>query len=252
MTRQSIPMFLVTVFLCSSISADEQPSLAKVAPVAAAKPAGVLRLNSKLFSLKGFALLQDGSGPRCHAKACASKFRAKDKKESPREREDRERRERLAKGVAMTHSKPGLYVRTEVRDTEGDEIDCREFPIEECYNRDEEGKDALFLYDYTRTELDGGILWSAENVFGLRDENGKPWKQTQPHVYRGTPGPSKITWRFSGVEADQWKPPCALKRLNGWQEMMEGRVINGKKASRITVGFLEHLAQAPAPPGEDE
>ena len=62
----------------------------------------------------------------------------------------------------------------------------------------------------------------------------------------------KIVWKFSGDARDEWTPPCAVKRLNGWQEMMEGRVINGKRGVRITVGFLEHLAKAPSPPDEDE
>lgn len=231
---------------------DENQPLMKVSPVTAAKPASALKINPKLFTAPGFALLQDGSGPRCHAKPCASRIPAKGKKESPRESEDNERRKRLREGISMTHAKPGMYVRSSVYEKEGNEIDCREFPIEECFNRDEKGADAPFLYDYVRSEVGGDIVWSAENVFGVRDEKGKPWTLAKPHHYRGAAGPGKIVWKFSGAEEDEWKPPCALKRLNGWQEMMEGRVINGQKASRITVSFLEHLTKAPPPPDEDE
>lgn len=250
--RLLMSIFPLFAALAVSSRADELQPLIKVAPVAAAKPARVLKINPKLFTLPGFALLQDGSGPRCHAKACASKVVEKGEKESPRDRGDRERRERLSKGLAMTHSKPGLYMRTSVYDKDRQEIDCREFPIEECFNRDEQGRDALFVYDYIRSEKGGDIFWSAENVFGLRGASGKPWTASKPHQYRGTPGQGKIVWRYQGDEADQWKPPCALKRLNGWQEMMEDRVINGKKAASITASFLEHLAKAPTAPEEDE
>ena len=162
---------------------------------------------------------QDRPKKKCHAKECAPAGPARDKEDAERGKRD------------MVHSHEGMYTRSLVSQA-GAEVDCREFAVEECFVIGDDGKRKGFSFDYVRAEENGNIVWSVENVKGV--------KLAKPHRYVRAKKDAGVRFKYDGNPADEFKPHCAISRFNGWQEMMEERGGN-----KITISFLEYLVKQP-------
>jgi hypothetical protein len=177
---------------------------------------GELKLTSggeAIASIPVSASQDSASKKRCHAKECAAKGRARDAEDAARGKR------------SMTHTHDGMYVRSLVAKAD-QEVDCREFPVENCF-ADAERKGG-FSYDYVRTEKDGRIYWSVENVKGV--------ELKAPHRFSKAKNDPRDNWTFEGK--DPFKAHCAISRLNGWQQMMEER-----GGDKITISLLEYVTQ---------